>query len=230
SMYLLALDTATNSGGVALARNAELVGLILIKQPLEYSERILRYVDLLIGEFGLSLDRIDGFTVAAGPGSFTGIRIGLATVKGFAQSLERPAVALSTLEALAFRFRHFHRRIAVMMDARRQQIFGGAYEVSETEARPILPEQAAPPAEWIRRLPAQRFAWVGDGTQMYASTLAALRPHDRILRTDNTILPELCRLAYERFVRGQASTAEELRANYLRASDAEQARFDPPRS
>lgn len=225
-MYLLALDTATNSGGVALARNAELVGLVMIKRPLDYSERILEYVDLVLRQFDLQPGDVDCFVAAVGPGSFTGLRIGIATVKGFAQSLDRPVVGISSLAALAFRFRHVASRVCPMMDARRQQVFAGLFEAKETEVRPLLEERACRPADWLHSLPPEPCLCVGDGAQMYASMIAGLRPQDRVLRTDNAILPELCRLGYEAYVRGEATTPERLAAHYLRPADAEQARAD----
>jgi tRNA threonylcarbamoyladenosine biosynthesis protein TsaB len=221
-MYFLAVDTATNSGGVALARNAELIGTVQIKRPLEYSEHLLSQVEFLLGQFRLALKEIDAFVVASGPGSFTGLRIGLATVKGFSQALGRPVSGVSTLEALAYRFRHVCDRVAPMIDARRQQVFGALYDVGEEgESRPVHPERVAPPARWLIELPDERCLFVGDGAQMYASTVASLRPSDSLIRSDNTILPELCLLGYHRFVRGETGDAGSLIANYVRPSDAE---------
>jgi tRNA threonylcarbamoyladenosine biosynthesis protein TsaB len=221
-MYFLAVDTATNSGGVALARNAELIGTIQVKRPLEYSERLLSQVDFLLGQFDLAMSEIGCFVVASGPGSFTGLRIGMATVKGFCQALDRPAVGVSTLEALAFRFRHVSGIVAPMVDARRQQVFGAVYEVAEGGmCRPLEAERVAPPAGWLGGLPERRCLFVGDGAQMYASTVASLRPEDRLIRSDNSILPELCLLGYHRFIQGEAVAAGALTANYVRPSDAE---------
>ena len=226
-MYFLAVDTATNSGGVALARNAELIGTVQIKRPLEYSEHLLSQVEFLLGQFELALEEIDAFVVASGPGSFTGLRIGMATVKGFCQSLDRPVSGVSTLEALAYRFRHVSHRVAPMIDARRQQIFGAVYEVDEGgKARLIDPERVEPPARWLATLPGERCLFVGDGAQMFASTVASLRSKDLLIRSDNTILPELCLLGYHRFVRGEVGDAGSLTANYVRPSDAELAIAD----
>lgn len=226
-MFFLAVDTATNSGGIALARNAELIGVVQVKRPLEYSEHLLEQLGFLLGQFELTPAGIDCFVVASGPGSFTGLRIGMATVKGFSQALERPAAGVSTLEALAYRFRHVGCRVAPMIDARRQQVFGAVYEVAEGgKVRPIAREQVAPPAQWLRELPEDPCLFVGDGAQMYASTVASLRPHDSLVRSDNSILPELCLLGYHRFVRGECGTATSLTANYVRPSDAELATAD----
>ncbi len=220
-MLLLALDTATNSGGVALARNSEVIGLAMVKTPLRYSDHLMEYIDFLLDHLECRIGDIDCFAVAVGPGSFTGLRIGIAAAKALAQGLDRPAVGISTLEALAWRFRHLSGRVAPMVDARRQQIFGAVYAVDGDRPRLLEPESVAPPAAWLSRLPAEPCLYVGDGAQMYASTLAGCRPEGRLLRTDNCILNELCDLAFGRVLRGEAGDATQLTANYVRPSDAE---------
>ncbi len=223
-MFFLAIDTATNSGGVALARNAEVVGALMTKTPLRYSERLIENIEVILERFDLKPLDIDCFVVASGPGSFTGLRIGLATVKAFCQSLHRPGIAVATLEALAYRFRHLSFRVAPMVDARRQQIYGGLYESREGEVQSIQGDKALTPADWLRQLPPEPCLFVGDGARMYASTVAAARPSDRLIRSDNRILDELCLLAYHRFVRGETSHAAQLTATYVRPSDAEPTR------
>ena len=100
-MYFLAVDTATNSGGVALSRNSEVMGVIMMKTPMKYSDRIISNIDFLLEQLGVAISQVDCFVTAHGPGSFTGLRIGLATIKGLAQSLDKPVIGLSTLECLA---------------------------------------------------------------------------------------------------------------------------------
>lgn len=220
-MYLLAIDTATNSGGAALSRNREVIGTVMLKTPLRYAEKILYYVDFLLAQHHLQLSEIDCFAAATGPGSFTGLRIGLATVKAFCQSLSRPAIGICTLEALAYRFRALSPLVAPMMDARRQQIYGALYHMREGVMEVVRQPEAAPPAAWLKRLPAPECLFVGDGSQLYRTAILAARPQARILATDNMLLCELCELAYLRFAQGQTVTAEQLKANYVRPSDAE---------
>ncbi len=222
-MYILALDTATNCGGIALSRNAEVIGQVMLKAPLRYSEEVLSCVEFLLEGLRLKRTQVGCFAVASGPGSFTGLRIGLATVKAFAQSLGRPAVGLSTLEALAFRFRWARSRIVPMIDARRQQIYGACYRIDpDTDVGVDLEvqEQVAPPAEFLRRVPPGDHLFVGDGAQQYRTTIQALHPGSRVASSDNCILPELCLLAHRRHMTGETGGERQLKANYLRPSDA----------
>lgn len=223
-MYLLALDTATNSGGVAISRNAEVIGLLMLKTPLRYQEKILDSVDFLLCQQGLRLAQIDALAVAIGPGSFTGIRIGLATVKGFAHVLNKPVIGISTLEALAHRFRTVYSRVAPWIDARRQQVFAALYEFSADSPKRLMQETVAKPADWLHRTPTQDCLFVGDGARLYRSTIDSFCAGHRVLSTDNLLLESLCQLAFQRFrccnLRNQDGV-EPLEAYYLRPSDAE---------
>jgi tRNA threonylcarbamoyladenosine biosynthesis protein TsaB len=220
-MYLLAIDTATNSGGVALSRNSEVIGLVMCKTPMRYSDKVIGYVDFLLKQLDANISEIDCFVAANGPGSFTGLRIGIATVKGFCLAQDRPALGISTLEALAWRFRWVSNRIAPMIDARRQQIYGALYETDGHGLTLLQKGSVGPPGEWLKRLPAEPCVYVGDAAQMYSQTVAALQPRGRVLATDNCILKPLCELGYLSFTRGESYSGADLAADYIRPSDAE---------
>lgn len=223
-MYLLAIDSATNSGGVALSRNAEVIGIAMLKTPLRYSEKLIYYIDFLLDQLELTRDQVDCFVVASGPGSFTGLRIGIAMTKAMAQGLGKPAIGIRTLEALAFRFRDVSDQVAPMIDARRQQVYGGRFLCSDSGVTELQPSTVKHPAEWLRDLPGDECLFVGDAAQMYAQTIKSIWPGARLLKTDNCVLSELCQLGYLRHLRGETLSAHELKADYIRPSDAELAR------
>ncbi|HSR66739.1 MAG TPA: tRNA (adenosine(37)-N6)-threonylcarbamoyltransferase complex dimerization subunit type 1 TsaB [Acidobacteriota bacterium] len=220
-MYLLSLDTATNSGGVALSRNAEVVSVWMCKTPMRYSERVIPWIENVLDAHGLRPHQLDALAVALGPGSFTGIRIGMATAKALAQSLEKPLVGISTLEALAYRYRWSDRLIVPWIDARRQQVFGAAYRIPGLDTEEVLPPSVDAPARWLKKLPEERCLLVGDGAEFYRSTIEAERPGDQVLAGDNQIVESLCQLGYFRYTRGRTSAPESLQALYVRPSDAE---------
>ncbi len=220
-MYVLAIDTATNSGGAALSRNGEVVGSVMLKTPLRYSDQMIGMVDFLIRAHQLRLKDVGCLVAATGPGSFTGVRIGLAVVKAMGQALATPAVGISTLEALAWRFHDIQTRVAPMLDARRQQIYGAAFEIEGWELKSVASQTVAHPAEWLKRLPPGDFLFVGDGARLYQGAISAARPGSRVLESDNQILEPLCRLGFRRLCAGLAESVESLSANYVRPSDAE---------
>ena len=218
-MYILAIDTATNCGGAALSRDREVIGLAMMKVPLRYSETILDTVDSLLAQHRLELAQIDCFAVATGPGSFTGVRIGLTTVKSFCQVLDKPVAGISALEALAHRFRQDHRQVAPMMDAGRQQIYGAVFKVKGSGMQQEQAEQVLAPEKWLEGLPEGDCALVGDGVQRYRDTILEVKPDARVLETDNQVVDQLCPLAYQRFEQGDTLTAHQLEANYVRPPD-----------
>lgn len=220
-MYVLAIDTATNSGGAALSRNEEIVGSVMLKVPLKYSDSLIEMIDFLLRHHDLRLNDVGCLAVAAGPGSFTGLRIGLAAVKAIGQALSIPAVGVSTLEALAFRFRQHGMRVAPMLDARRQQVYAAAYVIEGRGLNPVADEEVAPASEWLKRLAPGEFLFVGDGARLYQGAIQALRPESRTLMSDNCLLEELCRLGFRRFGAGLAGPVSELQANYIRPTGAD---------
>lgn len=220
-MYLLSIDTATNSGGVALSRNAEVVSIWMCKTPMRYSERIIPWIESVLDAHGLTPPQLDALAVALGPGSFTGIRIGMATAKALAQSLQKPLLGISTLEALAYRHRWSHGLIVPWIDARRQQVFGAAYRISGLNIEEVIPPSVDAPQRWLKKLSDERCLFVGDGAEFYRSTIEAERPGDRVLAGDNQIVESLCQLGYFRYTRGRTTDPGALRALYVRPSDAE---------
>jgi len=220
-MYFLAIDTATNSGGVALSRNSEVIGVVMCKTPMRYSDKLITYTDFILTQLEVGMEEIDCFVVATGPGSFTGLRIGIATAKGYCMSYGKPAIGISTLEALAWRFRWVAPRIGPMIDARRQQIYAALYERDGKEQAVVQQGCVKAPGEWLKSLPTEPCVFVGDAAQMYSQTIAALQPKGRVLATDNCVLNELCELGYLRYARGNSQSGADLKADYIRPSDAE---------
>ncbi len=229
--HILSIDTATNCGGAALSRNGEVIASIMVKAPLQYAEKILYLVDFLLDQHKLKIEEMDCFAVANGPGSFTGLRIGIATVKGFCQGLNKPVVGISTLEALAFRFRWAHSRVAPVIDARRDQIYGAIFKFNGSQIEVEQREQVISPAQWLKEIPGQECLFVGDGAHLYKESIVAVHPEARVLETDNRVLETLCQIAYQRFKETKTQSAQELKANYIRPSDAKvSSKFQIPSS
>ncbi len=219
-MYLLAIDTATNAGGVALSRNREVVALVTSKKPLRYSDRIVPMLDFVLSLEDIQLREVGCLAVAAGPGSFTGTRIGVAAAKALGQATGIPAVGISTLEALAYRHRRWERPLAIMIDARRQQVYGAAYHPGERLECLVAPGVSRPEA-FLKRLGSGDFLFAGDGALCYRGAVQAAYPGARVLEGDNRLLEALCELGYQRCARGQAAPVGQLRANYVRPPDVE---------
>ena len=220
-MDVLALDPATNSGGVAVARNQEVIGQIVLKTPLRYSDNLILMIDFLLQRLELDSSQIELLVAAAGPGSFTGLRIGLATLKGMGQPANVPAVGISTLEALAHRFHQYGVNVVPMLDARRQQVYSALYRPTASRELELLDGPVAMrPDQWLQLLESdQPYLFVGDGSRQYRSAIEATHPTSKVLETDNQILESLCVLGFRKFAAGAASPAADLKGIYVRPPD-----------
>jgi len=107
-----------------------------------------------------------------------------------------------------------------MIDARRQQVYTGLFATGDGGVKALRPETVGSSADWLKSI-TEPCTFVGDGSEMYFQTIKALLPGHRVIRSDNVILTELCELSYRSYIRGESLAAAELKANYIRPSDAE---------
>src|SRR5262245_29195740 len=125
---LLALDTSTERESVAVVEGGAVAGEVRLRTADSHSRRLLPTVDFLLSTLGLSPGELAGFAVTVGPGSFTGLRVGLSTVQGLALAASRPCLGLSTLDVLAARLIGRGESLVALMDAYRGQVFGAVYD------------------------------------------------------------------------------------------------------
>src|ERR1700722_11817487 len=143
-MLLLAVDTSTRAGSVAVLRDGRLLGVRTSNASQPHASGLFVDLQALLDELAISLETFDLFAVASGPGSFTGLRIGLTAAKAWAEAFNRPLVAVSSLEAIAFRALKIPNLpvptvIAAVQDARRGQVFGRAYDYVGGAPEPFAP-------------------------------------------------------------------------------------------
>ena len=126
-VLVLALDTSSPSGSLAVLRDEKVVGVVSTATAEVYSSKMFRELEFLLGELSLRMEEFDLFAVAAGPGSFTGLRVGLAAVKGWAEVYRKPIAAVGALEAVAVQAHSNASLIVPVLDARRGQVYFGLY-------------------------------------------------------------------------------------------------------
>jgi tRNA threonylcarbamoyladenosine biosynthesis protein TsaB len=177
AVLILAVDTTTRTGSLAVVRD----GLVLHEHEGDatrtHAQRLPADVKRVCEAAGIGIRDVDLFAVAAGPGSFTGLRIGIAAVQGLAMAWSRQVVPVSTLEALASTAPSQASRVAVWMDAQRGQVFAQVFDVPERgdSVRPLVPAVSVPPLEAVRvhgSLLADAH-FVGDGALRYRDTIIA---------------------------------------------------------
>jgi tRNA threonylcarbamoyladenosine biosynthesis protein TsaB len=230
-MLILALDTSSVNGSVALLRDSVIVSQRAISAGEPYSGSLLRETKQLLDDTRISFEEIELFAVDAGPGSFTGLRVGLTTVKGWAEVWGPPIAAVSGLAAMAAQASgaSANSLIAAVMDARRGQIFGGAFrrgnDGSET-VDSLGGEVVTSAEEFLESLRPQ----VGSAGELVIACIQPeiIRPavasqncRCRIDVVSDVLAPFIGLLGYAKACRGEVVDALHLDANYIRRSDAE---------
>ncbi len=165
SPLILAFETSGETGGVALYRG-RLLGEVLLSGSITYSRRLLPAVEFLLRNLGLELAAVEVLAVSLGPGSFTGLRIGLATVKGLALSLGKPVVAVETPAALAALVPESPYPICPVLDARRGEVFAALYRFDQDGLRSLLSPTVLTPEALCARLSGPT-VFLGEGLRLY---------------------------------------------------------------
>ena len=224
-MLILAVDTTTPSGSTALLEDGTLLGEANIESAATHSARLLRSIDFLLSAHGRDIAAVDGFAVAAGPGSFTGIRIGVGAVKSLAFASGKPVAPVSTLLALATKLAAGGPGLVCpLLDAKKEEIYAALFEEGDEGLVEIIPQGAYAPDEFFARLPAGRgIAFTGSGVDAYRDTLLR-HVGDRALFPVRTafIAAEVGRIGADLIRAGRGVDAASLEPLYFRRSQAEE--------
>lgn len=132
-MYVLGIETATKTGSVAVASENGIIAEYTLNIEVTHSERLMATVDRVLQDAGLALSAMDGFAVSVGPGSFTGLRVGLSTVKGLAFATGKPVAAVPTLKALAWNLAFAAYPLCPLLDARKSEVYAAVYRYEGAE-------------------------------------------------------------------------------------------------
>ncbi len=229
-MKILALDSSGLVASVAIAQDETLLAEYTVNYKKTHSQTLLPMLDEIVRMTELDLDTVDYLAVAAGPGSFTGLRIGSATAKGLGLALNKPLISVPTLEGLAFNLAGADKRICPMMDARRSQVYTGIYQSEGEGLNTILPQTAMGVEELAEKINdmGQPVIVLGDGVPVYEAVLKkTLRvPWEKApLHLNRQRASSIAALAMVYAREGKQQTAREHRPQYLRMSQAERERL-----
>ena len=214
---LLALDTTNEFGSLALARGEEILEELPLHAPGGFAHVIYDHLKELLKRHAVPLTAIDCFASASGPGSFTGVRVGLACVKGLAEASGKPAIGVSNLRALAS-FGSAPLRVAVM-DARRGEVYAALYD---SGGRVQVPETVVSFTAWLENLPGGELEFVSVDFSPFCSAFAGRRfENARRVVAPRALASAIARIACRQFLAGEAQDPAALDANYVRRSDAE---------
>lgn len=220
---LLAVDTATEICGVALTIDGRVSSELVISQGVTHTRSVLSAIDAILVVAGLKPEDVDAYAVTRGPGSFTGLRIGISTVKGLSLAGGQPMVGISSLEVLAQQASGDSNLICPLMDARRNEVYWRLYRRDADGITSIQKERVGPISEVIDTVN-ETCHFIGNGVGPYRTELqnGLRQPAQWGCNEWNAIRPAvLARLAWERFKAGKMNDVRTFAPVYLRKSDAE---------
>jgi tRNA threonylcarbamoyladenosine biosynthesis protein TsaB len=222
-MKILAVDTATSSCSTAIVDNGLVRAELTTVSNQTHSKHLMTMIDAVCGMSGLKIAAMDGFAVTVGPGSFTGLRIGICTVKGLAWSLKKPVVGISSLDALAWQCTPGAYPICTLLDARKHEVYSCRYRFVEGALNKEGTEQVGAPAEVINAI-REPCVFVGNGATLYQKKITQKLgelAHFGGGRHANIRASAIAELSIDRFIHHQHDDVATLVPHYIRKSDAE---------
>ena len=227
-MKILSVDSSAIVASVALCENERLLAEYTLNNKNTHSETLLPMVESILSFFSIDAKDIDLFAVSSGPGSFTGVRIGTATVKGLAFAMNKPCIGVSTLEAIAYNLRFHKGLICPVMNARREQVYTALFRSDGENITRIMDDSAIAIAELDDILSQydEEAVLAGDGYEICLRGMqkASLRPVPERLRHQSAF--SVAEAAYKKYSEGQVDSDRSLGVDYLRPSQAERERAE----
>ncbi len=227
-MKILSLDSSAKVATVALCEDGALLAEYTLNNGNTHSETLLPMIESLMKQYGITVGDIDLFACTSGPGSFTGVRIGAATLKGLAFGRDLPCVGVSTPEAIAENLTVLPGLICPVMNARRSQVYCALFRSDGETLTRLLPDSALSIAELDELLSAygEPVAFAGDGYDVTLGELkkTPVRPVPDRLRHQSAY--SVAQVARRMLRDGRADTDASLRVQYLRPSQAERTRME----
>jgi tRNA threonylcarbamoyladenosine biosynthesis protein TsaB len=223
-MKILAIETSTMMGGVAIMDQTGLIAEYCLNIKATHSERLMRTIDQVLKDSGLELKDLDGYAVSIGPGSFTGLRIGVSTVKGLALTTKKPIAAIPTLDALAFNIPFSRYNVCPMLDARKKEVYTALYSFTDEGELSKLKEDSVIKPELFLSEIKEPTVFLGEGANIYRElikkslgTLAHFAPLAKQLPSAANV----AELGFKDILSGKVLDPASLVPKYIRKSEAE---------
>lgn len=228
-MNIFGIDTCCMVATAAVMADDRLVAQAIQNNKKTHSQRIMPMIEQMLFQAELSLTDMDCFAAAVGPGSFTGVRIGVATAKALAHATGKPCIAVSTLHALANNLAHFDGIICPIMDARRNQVYNALFNGGDVTR--ITDDRALSIDELLEELKSrkEKIIFSGDGVAVFEEKIKA-ELKDRVVIAQRmqrmNLAASVTEIGYKMYLDGKIVTYGELVPQYLRLSQAERERLE----
>ena len=230
-MKILAIETSTLLGGIAILDDVSgLIAEVKLNVKSTHSERLMPEIAHALEKASLLPDDIDAYAVSIGPGSFTGLRIGLSTVKGFSYATGKPIVAVPTLEALSWNFAYCRYPVCTLLDARKKEVYAAVFEWEGEGFRRMIDEVPISVERFLEYMGEkggifyEKIIFTGEGALLYRETIVKVMGERALFPPANKMIPSPANVAYlglQKLVRGEFSEPVSLVPLYVRKSEAE---------
>ena len=224
-MKILAVDTSANVATAAVISDGKLIAESILNHKKTHSEKIMPMIDSVLKDAEIGINDIDLFAVANGPGSFTGLRIGVSTVKALAHAADKPIVGISTLEAMAYNLFDVDGLISPIMDARRSQVYNAVYRFEKGRLCEVTEPRALAIEECLDGFAGEeKVYFLGDGVPVHEEIIKNTMGERAVIAPVTALLQRassLAVLAELKFIEGKSDTYQSLMPFYLRKSQAE---------
>lgn len=226
-MIVFGIDTCCMSATAALLSDDRLIAQVVLNNNKTHSQKIMPLVEFMLKQADLKASDIDCFAAAVGPGSFTGVRIGVATAKALAYATDKPCVAVSTLKALSYNVPEFDGIICPILDARREQVYNALFKGRER----LCDDRALSIDGLLDELihTDDKIMFLGDGLPVFADKINE-RLKDRAVFASASqrmnLASSVAQIGYEEFLSGNTIDNSDLVPEYLRLSQAERERLE----
>lgn len=225
-MIILSIDSSTPVAGIAVSDGHKLLGEVMINTKNTHSEKLMPMVAQLLDDLQITIQDIEAVAVTCGPGSFTGLRIGMATAKGIVQGGGKKLIAVPTLDTLAQNLNHYPGVICPIMNAQKNQVYTAIYRSGESNLERLSDYQAIEADKLAEQLLAlnEPVWFTGDGVDAFAEHFQAKLGSNCHFADGNTVLPRagaLAMLAAERAEKELFDDLYQAELIYIRKSEAE---------
>ncbi len=225
-MIILSIDSSTPVAGIAVSDGKKLLGEVMINTKNTHSEKLMPMVAQLLDDLQMTVQQIEAVAVTCGPGSFTGLRIGMATAKGIVQGGNKKLIAIPTLDTLAQNLMHYNGVICPIMNAQKKQVYTAIYRSGETNLERLSDYQAIEAEKLAEQLlELNETVWfVGDGVEAFAHVFIDKLGNNCRFADGNLVLPRagsLAMLAADRAEQNQFDDLYQAELIYIRKSEAE---------
>ena len=224
-MRILAIDTSSQVASVAILENEKLLGEMTINHPKTHSQKLMPIIETLSLSLDLKIADMDTIAVAGGPGSFTGVRIGLSAAKALAHPFNLPVVMVSSLKGLAYNLPGYDGVVCPILDARRGEVYTAAYRWQGDSLITMIDDQPMHLSELLDRLKeghAQRIVFLGDAAEKFKDQIHSELGARAVIAPPSHSMQKASSVAMVALRNSNSGVKyDEVKANYLRRSEAE---------